>query len=83
MNDRERPRPPRLSDDARGRLRAHGTPTDPRVLLQGFSASAMFANRFTVLHPQRVRAATIGSPGGWPIAPVVKQGIDALKGKLN
>jgi hypothetical protein len=30
----------------------------------------MFANRFTVLHPERVKAATIGSPGGWPIAPV-------------
>ncbi len=24
----------------------------------------MFANRFTILHPERVKAATIGSPGG-------------------
>ena len=48
------------------------------MLLQGFSASAMFANRFTALHPERVRAATIGSPGGWPIAPVATQGVDAL-----
>ena len=38
----------------------------------------MFANRFTVLHPQRVRAVAIGSPGGWPIAPVAKVGADAL-----
>ncbi len=30
----------------------------------------MFANRFTFLHPGRVLAAAIGSPGGWPIAPV-------------
>ncbi|KUO70570.1 MAG: hypothetical protein APF77_22080 [Clostridia bacterium BRH_c25] len=30
----------------------------------------MFANRFTVLHPDRVLAASVGSPGGWPIAPV-------------
>jgi hypothetical protein len=30
----------------------------------------MFANRFTVLHPARVKAAAIGSPGGWPIAPM-------------
>jgi hypothetical protein len=32
----------------------------------------MFANRFTVLHPERVKAATLGSPGGWPIAPVAE-----------
>ena len=67
-----------MIDDARARLRKDGTQADPRVLLQGFSASAMFANRFTALHPQRVRAVTIGSPGGWPIAPVAKQGIDPL-----
>ena len=67
-----------MIDDARARLRKDGTPVDARVLLQGFSASAMFANRFTALHPDRVRAATIGSPGGWPIAPVAKVGVDAL-----
>lgn len=43
---------------------------DPRFLLQGFSASGMFANRFTVLHPERVKAVAAGAPGGWPIAPV-------------
>lgn len=67
-----------MIDDARARLRKHGTQVDARVLLQGYSASAMFANRFTVLHPDRVRAVTIGSPGGWPIAPVAKVGVDAL-----
>lgn len=59
-----------MIDDARARLAAEGHPVAPRVLIQGFSASGMFANRFTALHPERVRAATIGSPGGWPIAPV-------------
>ena len=67
-----------MIDDARARLRAEGTRVDARVLLQGYSASGMFANRFTVLHPDRVRAATIGAPGGWPIAPVAKVGIAAL-----
>jgi pimeloyl-ACP methyl ester carboxylesterase len=67
-----------MIDDARARLHRDGTPTDTRVLLQGFSASGMFANRFTALHPQRVRAVTVGSPGGWPIAPVAKAGGDAL-----
>lgn len=67
-----------MIDDARARMHEDGTQVDARVLLQGFSASAMFANRFTVLHPDRVRAVTIGSPGGWPIAPVAKVGVDAL-----
>jgi dienelactone hydrolase len=58
-----------MIDDARARHRAEKLKFDKRVLLLGFSASGMFANRFTFLHPKRVRAATIGSPGGWAIAP--------------
>ncbi|MFT3743630.1 MAG: hypothetical protein QM785_04970 [Pyrinomonadaceae bacterium] len=49
-----------------------GVKFDRRVLLNGFSAQGMFVNRFTFLHPDRVKAAAIGSPGGWPIAPVEK-----------
>ena len=64
-----------MIDDARARLAAEGQPVAPRVLIQGFSASGMFANRFTALHPERVRATAIGSPGGWPLAPV-----DAVRG---
>ena len=41
-----------------------------KVLVQDYSASGMFANRFAVLHPHRVLAVAAGSPGGWPIAPV-------------
>jgi len=63
-----------MIDDARARLAAEGHPVAPRVLIQGFSASGMFANRFTALHPERVRAAAVGSPGGWPIAPVDAEG---------
>ncbi len=59
-----------MIDDARDRLKKEGVKTDKRVLLMGFSAQGMFANRFTFLHPERVKAAAIGSPGGWPIAPV-------------
>jgi predicted esterase len=55
--------------DARRRL-ATDVRLSPRILMAGFSASGMFANRFTVLHPELVEAAAIGSPGGWPIAPV-------------
>ena len=57
-----------MIDDARRRL-AEEIPLDKRVLVYGFSAAGMFANRFAFLHPDRVLAAAVGSPGGWPIAP--------------
>jgi dienelactone hydrolase len=59
-----------MLDDARQRLEAQGHHVPPRVLITGFSASGSFANRFAVLHPDRVLAAAVGSPGGWPLAPV-------------
>jgi dienelactone hydrolase len=59
-----------MIDDARARLRKDKLKFDKKVLINGFSASGMFANRFTFLHPDRVKAAAIGSPGGWAIAPV-------------
>jgi dienelactone hydrolase len=58
-----------MIDDARARLAKENLKFDKRVLLNGFSATGMFANRFTFLHPERVKAAAIGSPGGWAIAP--------------
>lgn len=61
-----------MIDFARAELAQQGFETDEKVLVQGFSASAMFANRFTILHPERVKAATIGSPGGWPIVPAIQ-----------
>jgi dienelactone hydrolase len=62
-----------MIDHARRRLATEGMTIDPRVLVFGFSASGMFTNRFTFLHPERVKAAAIGSPGGWPIAPVAEE----------
>ncbi len=59
-----------MIDDARARFATQKIKFDERVLVLGFSASGMFANRFTFLHPKRVKAAVVGSPGGWPIAPV-------------
>jgi len=61
-----------MIDHAIGKLGREGVKFDKRVLLNGFSAQGMFVNRFTFLHPDRVKAAAIGSPGGWPIAPVMK-----------
>ncbi len=59
-----------MVDHARAELAKAGIQTDEKILIQGFSASGMFANRFTILHPDRVKAATIGSPGGWATAPL-------------
>jgi len=61
-----------MIDDARSQLERRGWKVSDKVLIAGFSASGMFANRFTVLHPDRVLAAAVGAPGGWPIAPVAQ-----------
>jgi predicted esterase len=68
-----------MIDDAREKLKAEKLETDKRVLMFGFSASAMFANRFTFLHPKRVKAAVIVSPGGWAIAPAAAYNGKALR----
>jgi len=68
-----------MIDDARATLEGQGIRTDARVLMQGFSASGMFANRFTALHPDRVKAVAAGSPGGWPIVPTSLVGSDTLR----
>ena len=59
-----------MIDAARAELAKTNIQTDEKIFIQGFSASGMFANRFTILRPERVKAATIGSPGGFPILPV-------------
>jgi pimeloyl-ACP methyl ester carboxylesterase len=59
-----------MVDDASERLAKQDITVESEVVIWGFSASGMFANRFTALHPQRVLAAVVGSPGGWPVAPV-------------
>lgn len=67
-----------MIDAAAARLREQGHAVRERVLIQGFSASAMFANRFTLLHPDRVLACAAGSPGGWPVAPVAEHAGERL-----
>ena len=60
-----------MIDAARKELaRRNWPPVGEQVLMAGLSAAGSFTNRFTLLHPARVLAAAVGSPGGWPIAPV-------------
>lgn len=68
-----------MIDNVRRTLEKERIETDNRVMIMGFSASGMFANRFTFLHPTMVKAAAIGSPGGWPIAPVAEYEGKALR----
>ena len=66
-----------MVDSARAALARKGIKTDERILIQGYSASGMFANRFAALHPDRVKGVAAGSPGGWPIAPLAQiNGVD-------
>jgi dienelactone hydrolase len=58
-----------MIDYARERLAKDDLKFDKRVFITGFSASAMFANRFTFLHPKLIKAVAVGSPGGWAITP--------------
>lgn len=67
-----------MIDDARAQLEERSLHIDPRVLLTGFSASASFASRFAMLHPERVLAVAATSPGGWPIAPAARDDRDVL-----
>ena len=67
-----------IVDEARRTLSQQGIQTEEKILIQGYSASGMFANRFAALHPERVKAVAAGSPGGWPIAPLAAFAGEAL-----
>ena len=61
-----------MIEDAQRRLHAAGIRVDDRVLMTGFSASGTFANRFTMLHPERVRAVATGGFNGLLIVPAAE-----------
>ena len=45
-------------------LRSDGYDVHDKVFVDGFSAGAMFAQRYTLLHPERVQAIAAGQCGG-------------------
>jgi hypothetical protein len=67
-----------MIDDAQRRLRAAGVRTRDGVWMTGFSASGTFINRFTLLHPERVRAAATGGLNGLLIVPAAHLGSVSL-----
>lgn len=52
----------------------HGMQLDEKILMSGYSASADFANRFTMLHPEIVHAVAVGGTTGNLILPLEEYG---------
>ena len=65
-----------MVDDARVRLAEQGYKLNERFLITGFSASGTFANRFALLHPERVQAVASGGVNGILMLPIAR-----LKGR--
>ena len=59
-----------MIDDAAKRLRISGINVHHKVLMVGFSASATFANRFSMIHPDRIKAIAVGGFNGILMLPV-------------
>lgn len=53
-----------MIDDARNILNTMKIPTDPKIFMNGFSASATFTNRFSFMHPDKIKALAIGGFNG-------------------
>lgn len=69
--------------DARERLAALGHRVNQKILLNGFSASGLFANRFTFLHPEAVAAAAYGGVNAFIMLPVTELDSEPLEFPLG
>lgn len=58
-----------MIEDARALLKTQSIVTNEKILLTGFSASGTFANRFTLLHPEKVFAVAAGGLNGLLMLP--------------
>jgi hypothetical protein len=56
--------------DAQARLATRGINVDSKSFMAGGSAAGSFISRFVMLHPDVIKAASIGAPGWGPIVPV-------------
>ena len=68
----------RMIDDVKNICAGWGIDLEPKVLLNGFSASGNFGNRFTALHPDLVHAVVSGGVAGNPILPIDTIGEERL-----
>jgi hypothetical protein len=56
--------------DAQSRLKEYGINVEDKVIMYGFSSSAKFVNRFTLLHPEIVKCAFAAGLGGTVTLPL-------------
>ena len=61
-----------MIEHARAMLMERDLQVQDRILMDGFSASGTFVNRFAALHPQFVRAVAAGAVNGLPIFPLAE-----------
>lgn len=54
----------RMVEDARVKLEQQGIRVSGEILMTGFSASGTFANRFSLIHPEKVKAVAAGGLNG-------------------
>ena len=59
-----------MFNDARKRLKDSGIYIDEKFIIDGFSASAKFANRFTILHPEYIKMCIAGGVSGILTLPI-------------
>ncbi len=57
-----------MIEDAKERLRSSGIQIADKVFIMGFSASGAFANRFTIIYPEYIKAAVFQMD--WPTLPI-------------
>ncbi|MFP9193637.1 CARDB domain-containing protein [Natrialbaceae archaeon A-CW1-1] len=60
----------RMVQHAKELLSVQSYPVAEDIIMNGFSASGTFVNRFTALHPDRVRSVTAGGINGTAILPL-------------
>jgi hypothetical protein len=66
-----------MVEKAKAELEKRGYKMEEQLFMTGFSASGTFANRFTALHPEKVKAIAAGGINGLLILPM-----DSLEGRL-
>lgn len=59
-----------IISESKGTLEQLGVKVDSKVIMEGYSAGSKFANCFTALHPEMVKACISGGTSGLGILPI-------------
>lgn len=59
-----------MVEDARQRMQEMGLRIDQQIIMTGFSASGTFANRFAMIHPEKIKALVAGGLNGFLMLPL-------------